>query len=193
MKNKQYSPTHQPVQMAQRGAGMIEVLVAILLLAIGVLGYAALQVRAVESTTEALSRSQAMIILRGLGENIRVNSAAQSSYVSAVHGYAAYTTATTAPASCVATSATDNTSCTAAALATFDAFQAASVAFRYGIHLDMYECPGVSGAPVKRQCLFAAWGKTNPVISGATPAATDCMSATGAYTAASTCLMLETY
>lgn len=191
MKNKQFSRMSRPV--SQRGAGMIEVLVAILLLAIGVLGYAALQVRAVESTGEALYRSQAMIILRSLAENIRINSDVQSNYTAAVHGYAGLTSATTAPASCVATSATDTTSCTAAALATYDSFQAASVALKYGIHLDMYDCPGVSAAPVKRQCLFAAWGKTNPVISGTTPAATDCMSSTGAYTATSTCLMLETY
>ncbi|HEY4713949.1 MAG TPA: prepilin-type N-terminal cleavage/methylation domain-containing protein, partial [Aquirhabdus sp.] len=46
-----------PNRTSQRGVGMVEVLVAMVLLAIGVLGYAALQVRAVEATGEALNRS----------------------------------------------------------------------------------------------------------------------------------------
>ena len=58
---------------SQRGVGLMEVLIAILILAIGVLGYSALQIRAVEATTEALNRSQAMLVLRGLAENVRAN------------------------------------------------------------------------------------------------------------------------
>jgi type IV pilus assembly protein PilV len=181
------------VPLSQRGVGMIEVLVAMLLLAIGVLGYAALQIRAVEATGEALNRSQAMVVLRSLAENMRVNISGQASYTAAVHTYASMTSATTAPPTCMATSSLDNNSCTPAVLAAYDAFQAGTVALKSNIHLDMYQCPGVSAAPVKRQCLFAAWGKTNPVISSATPLATDCMDSTGAYVPTSTCLMMEAY
>ena len=59
----------------QKGVGLMEVLVALLLLAIGVLGYTVLQLRAVDASSEALSRSQGMLILRGLAENIRANPA----------------------------------------------------------------------------------------------------------------------
>ena len=197
MKTINLTQAGRSAPLSQRGVGMIEVLVAMLLLAIGVLGYAALQIRAVEATGEALNRSQAMIILRSLAENMRVNTVGQAGYTAAVHGYASMTTATTAPASCMAASSTDTTTCTPTALATYDAFQAGTVALKSNMHLDMYECPGVGSAPllngIRRQCLFAAWGKTNPVISGATPAATDCMDSTGAYVPTSTCLMMEAY
>ena len=51
----------------QKGVGLVEVLVALLLLAVGVLGYSILQIRAVDASSEALSRSQGMLILRSLG------------------------------------------------------------------------------------------------------------------------------
>ena len=61
------------IRKHQQGVGLMEVLVALLLLAIGVLGYTALQLRAVDASAEAMSRSQGMLILRGLAENIRAN------------------------------------------------------------------------------------------------------------------------
>ena len=63
----------------QKGVGLVEVLVALVLLAVGVLGYAALQLRAIDATSEALNRSQATVILRGLTESIRANPLAQNS------------------------------------------------------------------------------------------------------------------
>ena len=57
----------------QKGVGMVEVLVALLLLAIGVLGFSALQLRAVEATSEAMNQVQAMNLARDLSERIRVN------------------------------------------------------------------------------------------------------------------------
>lgn len=193
MKTKQLGFVSRPKLVSQRGVGLVEVLVAMLLLAIGVLGYAALQVRAVQATGEALNRSQAMVLLRGLAENIRVNSSVQSSYTAAVHGYAGITSGTTAPTTCVAASATDTSACTAAQLVAYDAFQTASTALGLGIKIDMYDCPGVNQTP-KRQCMVAAWGKTNPVFSAtSTPAATDCMGSDGVYNPAATCLMMEAY
>jgi len=41
----------------QAGVGLMEVLVALLLLAIGVLGYVALQLRAIDASSEALTKS----------------------------------------------------------------------------------------------------------------------------------------
>jgi len=50
----------------QRGVGLIEVLVAMLVLSIGVLGFIALQYRAVEATLESTYRVQAINIARDL-------------------------------------------------------------------------------------------------------------------------------
>ena len=82
---------------SQQGVGLIEVLVALLLLAVGVLGYSILQIRAVDASSEALSRSQGMLIARTLAENMRANPAAQTNYPAAVRGYTNITSAPTAP------------------------------------------------------------------------------------------------
>ena len=57
----------------QTGVGMFEVLVALFVLAIGVLGFAALQLRAVDATIEANDKTLAMNVARDLAERIRIN------------------------------------------------------------------------------------------------------------------------
>lgn len=184
----------KPGKISQRGVGMVEVLVSMLLLAIGVLGYAALQVRAVGATGEALNRSQAMVILRGLAEEIRVNSTVQTGtggYPSAVQGQ--YTTLSAPTTNCY------TTTCTAAQLASWDAYQSANAASKLGIKINAATCPGVgSTVTVKRQCLYAAWGKTtldniNPLLASSAVTATDCMDSSGTYQPQATCVMMEAY
>lgn len=175
-------------QKNYRGVGMVEVLVALLLLAIGVLGYVALQVRAVDASSEALTRSQAMLILRSLAENIRVNVAGQSNYPAAVRGYTSYSSSTTAPTSCM------NSPCTAAQMATFDAYEAAKTANALAIKITMDTCPGIpSTVTTKRQCLFAAWGNTTISATATTANYSNCMSTAGIYETSATCLMMEAY
>lgn len=55
----------------QRGVGLVEVLVAVLLLSIAVLGFSALQVRAVSATDESLVRTKSLTIVRNLAEVMR--------------------------------------------------------------------------------------------------------------------------
>lgn len=170
---------------AQAGVGMIEVLVALGLLAIGVLGYVALQVRAVSTSQESMMRSHAMLIMRSLAESMRVNGTAQGSYLAQVQAYTSITTGTTAPTpSCTGTS-----SCTGAQVAAQDAYQVALSALQRGIRLTMADCPGVNSVP-KRQCIFAAWGKTT---LGAAGDYSNCMSTSGVYVTGSTCMMMEAY
>lgn len=192
MKTNHFGGMNFPSSASQRGVGMVEVLVSMVLLAIGVLGYAALQVRAVEATGEALNRSQALVILRGLAEEIRVNSTVQTGtggYPSAVQSFANLSAAPSAP-----TTVCYSADCTAAQLATFDAYQTAKAAFEQGIKINMMTCPGAVGTN-PRQCLFAAWGKTTLAGTSlpATPGATDCMSSAGVYQPDATCVMMEAY
>ncbi|MDE2420533.1 MAG: type IV pilus modification protein PilV [Gammaproteobacteria bacterium] len=169
----------------QQGVGMVEVLVAMLLLAIGVLGFSILQVRAVEATYEAGNRSQAMLVLRGLAEEIRANSdsVGQSSYPAAVSGFNS-SSAPTAPTSCNNVT----TACSPTAMATWDAYQSALAANGLGIQINMTTCPGDTTS--NRQCLLAAWGKSTPTIG---TGSADCMQSTGSYNAAATCVMMEAY
>lgn len=55
----------------QRGVGLIEVMVAVLLLSIAVLGFSALQVRAISATDESLVRTKSMTLVRNLAETMR--------------------------------------------------------------------------------------------------------------------------
>lgn len=58
-------------QMQQRGVGLVEVLVAVLLLSIAVLGFSALQMRAIGATDESLVRTKSLTIVRSLAEVMR--------------------------------------------------------------------------------------------------------------------------
>jgi type IV pilus assembly protein PilV len=175
---------------SQLGVGMIEVLVALVLLAIGVLGYVALQVRAVDASSEALNRSKAISFMRGLAENIRANTAAQDAYPAAVRSYTAFTATTAAPnPQCF------NVTCTPEQLAKFDAYQAALSGFDLGMKITMDNCPGITTTSlIKRQCLFAAWGNTSLTATDVAADYSNCISSTtGIYNAGSTCLMIEVY
>lgn len=180
----------------QMGVGMVEVLVALLVLAIGVLGYVALQLRAIDASAEALSKSQAMLIMRGLAENIRANPAAFSNYPALVQGYSNYSSTTVSPTSCL------NSACTAVQMATFDAYNTAKNADQYGMKITMENCPGVTSTmSLKRQCLYIFWGKTQPnstttttgSVSTTTIDASSCMSSSGTYVTSASCLMMEAY
>lgn len=65
---------HQPPSRnASRGVGLIEVLISILVLAIGLLGIAALQATTLRNSQGALERSQATIQTYGMLDSMRAN------------------------------------------------------------------------------------------------------------------------
>ena len=167
----------------QQGVGLMEVLVALILLSIGVIGYTALQVRAVEASTEATQRSHAIFVLKGLAESIRANNAGRGSYPSLVN----QTVPQTITVKCVNPKAAE---CSAAALAENDVLQAQANARSFGMHLRMESCPGTATLPVaaRRSCLYAAWGATDVSNSSAT-----CMTNAGIYVVGSSCIMMEAY
>lgn len=58
----------------QFGAGLIEILVALLILMIGVLGFIGMQVKALSSTNESFHRAQATILASEIAAHITLNS-----------------------------------------------------------------------------------------------------------------------
>jgi type IV pilus assembly protein PilV len=64
----------------QQGFGLIEILVAVLVLAIGLLGMASLQVKGIQMTTGALSRTQALFLAEDIIERARANRDLVGSY-----------------------------------------------------------------------------------------------------------------
>ena len=67
-------------QKSQKGLGMIEVLVAVVILAVGLLGLAAMQVTASKTTTQAAQKTQAILLAEDMIERIRANRSAAGSY-----------------------------------------------------------------------------------------------------------------
>lgn len=55
----------------QIGVGLVEVLVAVLLLSVAVLGFSALQMRAISATDESLVRTKSLTVVRNLAEVMR--------------------------------------------------------------------------------------------------------------------------
>ena len=68
---------------AQRGALLIEVLVAILICAFGLLGFAGMQARATSSEFEGFQRSQALVLVEDMVSRMNANRGHAASYVSA--------------------------------------------------------------------------------------------------------------
>jgi type IV pilus assembly protein PilV len=167
---------------SQSGFSMIEVLAAVLLLMVGVLGYAALQTRAMQSTGESYFRAQAMGIAQDLASRMRVNAAQKSAYTTASNWSA---TAPTAPSTTCITAA-----CTAANIATADIqdvrFSALSLLPQGQMLVEACQ------AATAMTCVYVSWGSTAPT----TGSSGQCVDATGKYVVGSSgagpdCVMLE--
>ena len=168
----------------ERGFGLIEVLAAMMVLSIGVMSFAALQMRAVQTSGDSYYRTQAMAIAQDLAERVRTNPAQMTTYLAS----ATWATAPTAvPTTCM------SGTCTATQLATFDAqsvLYSAQTLLPQG-QVSMIACPGSS-----LNCILVSWDGL-PATAVSAPAS-GCISATtGAYMpppankAMTPCVMLE--
>lgn len=152
----------------QQGMGIIEVLVALLLLAVAILGFSAMQLQSVRSTTEAVDRTQALQLMRGLAEKIRANPAAIDTYAEQMNKVADKSI-TQPTKSCGSANL-----CNTTELAASDVYSLKQQMDNMGITMDMQPCPSTGGVDAKGKqksenvmysyCLITAWGRTNPSI-----------------------------
>lgn len=161
----------------QLGVGMIEVLVALLILALGLLGFIALQYRAAEATVEGSYRVQAINLARDISERIRVNRDQYSAYQANLNTAADQLTFNKNCAT---------TSCTKSELADYDVAQVVSKAQSLGMTMNIMQCQGNVNT---RNCIYVAWGDT-AATNGINPE--DCTNGTS-YNESSTCLIMESY
>lgn len=166
----------------QHGVGLIEVMVAVLLLSVAVLGFSALQLRAISATDESLVRTQALSVVRGLAENMRANPLEMEAYETAINDADANTVADD---SCQ--ELTD--SCDSEEIATKEATNAAVKLSEYDITMRMDTCPGTA-AFSEIKCIIAAWGDTLPVMN---TSANACANENGIYNSGSNCIIVEAY
>jgi|26BtaG_2_1085354.scaffolds.fasta_scaffold00258_8 type IV pilus assembly protein PilV len=199
MTHYSYSAGSKKSITAQRGVGLVEVLVALLLLAVAALGYTALQAKALKSTDESLTRTQALTLLRSTAEKIRTNGLGSTYELTVTENGTTTKTkaqildyyqtllnkavATTAPAACA------DTGCSPEQMANHDVFNIKTQAQTFGINIGMTVCPGTADAG-KTKCLVAAWNNTTPTLGAGS---TDCMNAAGSYRFNADCVYMEAY
>ncbi len=168
---------------SQTGVGLMEVLVAMLLLALAVMGFSALQVRSVAATNESANRTLGLSLIRSVAEEMRVNAAGSADFVTALNA------GTPATKTCLGTVTTAPVYCTPQEAAIYTAAQLDTNATKNGMNLQVVNCPGVVQT---RQCIIAAWDKTSATVgSDADKACID--SSTNKYFRKATCLMAEAY
>ena len=179
----------------QHGVGLIEVLIALLLLAIAVLGFSAMQLTALKATDESVMRSRAITMMRGASEMMRANPTGIAKFGEALNSSVSPSSLTVDGAainkdSCVVTSNTSTSSCTIQQLATRDGLALKQYAADNEIQIKLEGCPATSsGTPLS--CLIAAWGDTTATLG---TGANHCLNATtGIYNKGATCFVLEAY
>lgn len=165
----------------QSGVGLMEVLVALLVLAIGVLGFIALQYRAVEASSEASNRIIATNIARDIAEKIRMNNSSDALDVYAQAG------------SLKDTIQCYTQVCNSINKAKSDIRETQDYATRLDMRLAIIGCPETQN---NRQCIYVSWGKTDPVNNQATTSHIPCTTSAASqfkYNDDSTCIVMEAY
>lgn len=175
--------------LRQQGSGLIEVMVAIAVLGVGVLGFAGLQARALQASGESYYRSQAMAIAQDLAERVRLNREGLSTYVT-TSNWSFLTPMTSNLSLCIPTTTSATVTCNAATMATFDMneirYRAATM-LPSGL-VNMRQCPtGAVISTTPLNCVMVSWDGDLPT------AGTDgeCVNDDGLYNGSPNCVMLE--
>ncbi|WP_019673416.1 type IV pilus modification PilV family protein [Psychrobacter lutiphocae] len=186
------SNRHREVTTSQQGAGLIEVLVALLLLSTTALGYTALQAHSLSSVDDALMRMQALLILTETAQRIRVNQNVEDIAV-----YQQLLAAPTAPKplNCMITNG-----CQPSQVASNDVASLRQQASEQGIRLAMVVCPGTQYQG-KTSCLVAAWHNTeagyatttNDLTAAINEGRQGCFHVDGSYLLQADCVYREAY
>ena len=160
----------------EKGVGLLEVLIALMLLAVSVLGFAAMQLRAVEAASEGSYRVQGINLARDLAERMRSNRSGMQTYRTQIQTAANQSTSTK---NCY------TEFCTAVELADFDVSEVRKEADRTGMTFNLMNCQGSS----TRQCIYVAWNETSATNGTDTTACTN----GNAYQTNSQCVILEAF
>jgi len=174
---------------AARGFGLVEVMVSVLLLAVGVLGFVGLQTVSIDASSDGLVKSNIITVMRDASDRVRFNPTELDTYraelIELDEALESTGTATEPTNNCL-----DRT-CTPEEQAELDSFQAATKAYESGFRLQMDTCPGTENNGIMQtECLIGSWGETSPTVGS--DADVDCIDdATGTYFRAADCLIME--
>lgn len=187
------------IYISQRGVGLVEVMVALLLLAVAVLGFSAMQLSAVKATDESLMRTQSISAIKTLSESMRIlpdssvlyNKQVNDIYKSSTYVDNSLTASYCTKANTYAASAKNcNTeNCTSDEMVKYNVSAIIKSACSKDITLNIETCPNTSGVN-ERQCIIAGWNQTKPTM---TDESFSCTDASGSYKPAASCLIMEAY
>lgn len=163
----------------QKGVGLLEVMVALMLLGIAVLGFVAMQLRANKVSIEADNNMHAVELARDLHERMRINREGTTEFNGGYTGLAAGGTFEDCR----------TTDCTPANLAKFDFEQVKANADKLGMSLAVLKCP-ITNTSAERHCIYVAWGDTTATIGNNT---TDCTTAEAKYQPNAQCIFMESF
>lgn len=181
----------------QQGVGLIEVMVALLLLAVAVLGFSALQMNALNATDESLVRSRAMSVSKQLSENMRLNTLVADDFMEELNtmnqgakNIAEYCEKVAQASSNFDQDSCKSDACTSKEIAALNTWQAANLGCEQDIMLNMTTCPDMADFNA-RQCIITSWGNTIPILDDNEEDA--CGNSDGSYQIGSHCLIMEAY
>ena len=183
----------------QRGVGLVEVLVALLLLAVAVLGFSALNMVSIKATDDSVLIANANTVMRGLSEDLRLNANSISAYQTNIQNVLSNVSASKNYCEAVAEYKTssvakncDSESCSEEQLSQYNSWNTMKQACDNGILLNMVTCPDTTGKQL-RQCIVTSWNGTDPVFGTSSASSKACADASGIYHAGSDCLVMESY
>lgn len=193
------------IRNTQKGVGLVEVMVALLLLTVAVLGYSALQGQAIKATNESFERTQSLVMMRSIAEKIHANPSAISIYETQINLDA--NSAPSKKCGLDGQAVTTAAFCTPEELARAESFYVKTDLANYDFEVQMHPCPNTGGTGTGAAtnimfsyCLISAWGRTTPTIGEDDNI--DCLTsrvsdgdvvteAGGRYHPRSTCMMME--
>ena len=183
----------------QHGVGLMEVMVALLLLAVAVLGFGALNIVSVKATDDSLLVANSNTVMRGLSEDLRLNPDNVLAYqqdiqsvLGQVSGSKNYCTAVADYKTSSVTKNCDKNSCTAEELGKYNSWNTMKQACDNDVLLNMVTCPNTTGKQL-RQCIITSWSGTEPVLGVSSDTSKACADTAGIYHSGSDCLIMESY
>jgi len=156
----------------QKGVGLPEIMVAMLLLGVAVIGFAGLQVRALSSTNDAMYRTQAIAIAQDFAERMALNPTAKATYLG---------TWNTAAVEC------ETKNCTSVQMAQYDMFTIADLA---DVTLPKGKIAVMPCIERNNVCIYVSWNGTTPTQGSSAPHCTVPVDDT--YVTNADCVKLET-
>ena len=160
------------LKTTQLGVGLPEIMVAMLLLGVAVIGFAGLQVRALSTTNSAMYRTQAASIAQEFGERMRMNPAGRATYAGA------WNVTAVAADECVVET------CSPVEMAQYDIrtmTELAQATLPNG-QLAVMQCISRNNL-----CVYVSWNQTDPTVGDVAP---NCTLDSDAYVPDADCIKL---